>query len=271
MGIKNMESKQPEPIDWKVESQRFDTVPEAYDAFRPEYPEILVQTLITRAALPPRGNILEIGSGTGKATAPFARRGYTILCVEPGARLVALAAKKFIGYSRVAFANSTFEDWPGEEGSYDLVLSAQSFHWVDKTTGFPKIAQALKPGGWLAVYWNMQPEDTSPIWRDLDQVYRERMPSLKKNNQPIEEQIAERVKEIEVSGCFGPVDVHRFPWQKTYTVEQYLGLLGTYSDHLRQGTAASTAFYAGVAGVINRYGGMINKKYIAVLYMAQKA
>ena len=53
----------------------FDSVAELYDRARPGYPDALVNEVIVRASLPPNGEILEIGSGTGKASAPFAQLG----------------------------------------------------------------------------------------------------------------------------------------------------------------------------------------------------
>ena len=73
--------------DWKKESQTFDSVADFYDAYRPDYPDALIETIIAETGIPPNGKILEIGSGTGKATLLFARRGFSILCVEPGTKL----------------------------------------------------------------------------------------------------------------------------------------------------------------------------------------
>jgi SAM-dependent methyltransferase len=257
-------------IDWSVEGRRFDTVPEAYDAYRPDYPEVMIEAIVTRSGLPLDGKLLEIGSGTGKGTAPFARRGYSILCVEPGSHLVSLAAQKFSAYPGVRFANLTFEDWVVEEGAFNLVFSAQAFHWVNKAVGFPKILSALKPGGWLAVFWNMQPPDTCPVWVELDRVYQELAPALHKRPNPFEVQVEIHKKEIEACGLFSPVELLPFPWQATFDVTQYLGLISTYSDHLRLAPAANAHFYAGVADVINRHGGVIQKHYTTYLYMAQK-
>jgi 16S rRNA A1518/A1519 N6-dimethyltransferase RsmA/KsgA/DIM1 with predicted DNA glycosylase/AP lyase activity len=38
--------------------------------------------------------LLEIGCGTGKATAPLARRGFPVTCVELGAQLAAVARRE---------------------------------------------------------------------------------------------------------------------------------------------------------------------------------
>ena len=49
---------------------------------------------------------------------------------------------------------SPFEDWPLEEETFELVVSATAFHWVDPAIRYRKSAQALRPAGSLALLWN---------------------------------------------------------------------------------------------------------------------
>ena len=60
----------------------FDEIAELYDRARPGYPEALVDDVVALSGIAPGGRILEIGSGTGKATEAFARRGFRIVCLE---------------------------------------------------------------------------------------------------------------------------------------------------------------------------------------------
>lgn len=84
-------NKTSEEIDWREESRRFDWVAEFYAAYRLDYPDVLIECVISLTGIHNSGKILEIGSGTGKATALFAQRGYSILCIEPGENLVSVA------------------------------------------------------------------------------------------------------------------------------------------------------------------------------------
>jgi SAM-dependent methyltransferase len=136
-----------EPIDWRAHSASFDRVAALYDQYRPGYPAELVEEIITRSEIPRGGKILEIGCGTGKATALFAPKGYSILCIEPGKNLAAIAARNLRGW-RVEFETTTFENWNARVGEFDLAISAQAFHWVAPEIGFPKSARAQTR--WLA-------------------------------------------------------------------------------------------------------------------------
>ncbi len=256
-------------IDWKEDSQRFDGVADLYDAFRPSYPTELIETIVATTQLEPTVRILEIGCGTGKATALFARRGYAMLCVEPGANLAAIAARNLKG-CRVEFEIARFEEWNEPANEFDLAISAQAFHWVPKEIGYAKIARALKPGGWLALFWNRYPPLKGEIFDDIERVYKEWMPKMAGNHEKLEEVVKWTEDAINASGYFQNLRIKRFPWSARYNTREYLGLLNTYSDHLRLSEPERAHLFAGIAEVIDRHGGYIERPYLSVLYLAKK-
>src|SRR4051812_31892173 len=105
----------------------FDRIAALYDQVRSSYPEALISDVLRASGIAADGRILEIGSGTGKATELFARRGYRMLCVELGENLAAVARHKLAEYPGVEFYIGPFEDWPVEEGAFDVTISAQAF------------------------------------------------------------------------------------------------------------------------------------------------
>jgi SAM-dependent methyltransferase len=256
-------------IDWQEESRRFNGIADLYDACRPAYPEELVDALISITSIQTGSRILEIGSGTGKATLLFARRGFSILCIEPEQNLVSVAAQALKDYPQVEFEAVAFEQWHEHPGEFDLVISAQAFHWIPRASGYAKAARALKETGQLALFWNMYPDPTDAIFLDLRKVYEEHAPELAARSNSCEELITQREADISDSGFFNNVRVKRFPWSFKYDVAQYVGLLGTYSDHLRLAEEKRQRLYDGVREVIDQHGGIIEKPYLAVLYIAQ--
>jgi SAM-dependent methyltransferase len=254
----------------KTQSTSFDRVAELYDTYRPSYPKALIDDAVSISGLPPSGKILEVGSGTGIATALFAPRGYTILCIEPGKNLAAVAAKKLQAYP-VTIENVAFEDWAETANAFDLMISAQAFHWIDKETGYPKVARALKKDGYAALFWNTSTHPDREIDRDLERVYAEDVPNLAKDPGSWEGLLKQRESEIIGSGCFADVQVRTYPWTARYNVEHYLGLLNTYSDHLGLAEEIRAKLMHDIARVIEKHGGVVDKPYVAVLYMAKKA
>jgi SAM-dependent methyltransferase len=249
----------------------FDEVAELYDRHRPGYPEALFDDLIALSGISPGGRILEIGCGTGQATVPLARRGFPVLCLEPGPSLARVARQQFASFPHVEVVSQTFEAWEVEAGAFSLVLSAQAFHWVSPDVRFTKAAAALHPEGALAILGNADAFEPSPLREDLDAAYARHAPALAgpsatrwyAEEGPLPTLFAD-------SGCFGPVTWRRYPWSQSYAASDYLDLLRTYSNHCLLAPERRESLLDAVGRVIERHGGSIEIKYDAHLYMARR-
>jgi hypothetical protein len=104
----------------------------------------------------------------------------------------------------------------------------------------------------------------------LDQVYRQRAPELVKAPKPMNETTESIANSIRSSGYFNKVVIRKYPWSTRYTTREYLGLLNTYSDHLRLSERKRSRLFGDIAEVLDQYGGYINRPYLAVVYLAQK-
>lgn len=243
-----------------------------YDAVRPGYPEALFADLIALSGIPSAGQILEIGCGTGQATLPLARRGYHLLAVELGARLAEVARHNLAAFPNVRIEIGAFEDWPLDPESFDLVFAATSFHWLDPAVAFPKIARALRPGGAIALCWNVhvRTDANAEFFAAVQELY-DQTPMGGDGPPPLPHEIGDRSDEIAETGLFGPITARRYPWQITYDTATYLQLLSTYSNHIALTPDTRARLFAGIAGLIDhRFGGHITKDYLAVLYVARK-
>ncbi|GJM41639.1 MAG: hypothetical protein DHS20C20_19210 [Ardenticatenaceae bacterium] len=258
-------------INWKVESQRFDGVAVAYEMYRPTYPAELIEDLISLTGIQPASAILEIGSGTGKATRLFAQRGYNILCLEPGQNLIDVAKEAMAAYrEQLQFEQARFEEWDANGPQFDLIYSAQAFHWVPQEVRYVKTAVLLKPKGHLATFWNMYPGFPGAIGEALDAIYEEISPEIARAKTDPHELIAQRKKSMERQERFGNVQVRTYPWVEKYTAEAYVDLLGTYSDHLRLTEEKRQKLFAAIANLIEKNGGVIERPYLGVLYLLQR-
>jgi len=252
--------------------ETFDQAALDYDAVRPGYPEALVDDVIALADLAPADSILEVGCGTGQATLPFARRGHPMVCLDIGENMLTVAREKCRAFPQVQFARAAFEDWDPAGRAFALTLSATAFHWVPAAVRYHRAAEALVPGGRLAILAHYHPRPYTEFFHRVQTVYRQVAPEW---GDPTagpadDEKIAAAVAEFDASRRFGEVTVRRHPWSCRLTSERYVRLLNTFSGHLALDTERRQALFDGVAAVIDdEFGGAIERPYLSVLYIAR--
>jgi SAM-dependent methyltransferase len=195
-----------------------------YDEFRPGYPPEAIAHLNdlvdARAAV-------EVGAGTGKATADVAREDLRLVCLEPSEDMAeVLRARELPGVEVVV---STLEEWDGPPDSTDLMYAAQAWHWVDRSSGYDQALRVLRPGGVLALMWNI------PVARyaEFEEVYARHAPGiLADRDQRIQRRDAHNWDDDMSSAGFENVGVFTHEWSSTMTPAQYRSLHATYSDHM---------------------------------------
>ncbi len=76
----------------------------------------------------------------------------SVVAVDHGARMLAtLRGRTPDAPVVLADANAL----PFADNSFDLVTFAQSWHWVDLDRAPGEVIRVLRPGGALAVWWNV--------------------------------------------------------------------------------------------------------------------
>ncbi|WP_228078654.1 class I SAM-dependent methyltransferase [Streptomyces profundus] len=121
---------------------------EAYERFRPGYPEELAGVVLAYAGRPVR-TVLEIGAGTGKATRLFAGRGLAVTATEPDESMLA-ALRRHVP-ATVRTVRAAFEELPTDE-RYGLVYAAAALHWTAPEGRWARMAELLAPGGVFASF-----------------------------------------------------------------------------------------------------------------------
>ncbi|KQW47111.1 methyltransferase type 11 [Nocardioides sp. Root1257] len=143
-------------------ARSFGSVADAYDRGRPGYPAEAATWLVGDEPV----TVLEIGAGTGKLTEALVAVGHDVHATDPDdAMLARLRARLPDVPTSVASA----EELPAADGSYDVVVAGQAFHWFDLDRALPEIARVLRPGGRLALVWNQRDEQI-PWVRKLGRV-----------------------------------------------------------------------------------------------------
>jgi SAM-dependent methyltransferase len=214
------------------------------------------------------GRILEVGPGTGQATLPMARRGFSILGLELSSKMAAFAAAKLKGFPNVEIRDLAFEEWKVASGCFDIVMAAQAFHWVRPITGFSRSARALKPGGHLALVWNFGDPWQESFHAALNGIYRKYAPRMVEEPRPPEQHIRKQAEQITGSGHFAPAVIRRYPWERKRTAGEYIDQLRTQSSHVLLSPGTQRQLYGAIRKLIDSLGGEITQHAVAVLLLA---
>jgi SAM-dependent methyltransferase len=255
-----------------------------YEESRPGYPDELIEDIISGTGILPGDRLLEIGAGTGKATMPFAERGFALHAIELGEDMAAILRKKCAQYKNVTVEVLPFEQWPGKD-RYDMIYCAQAFHWLDPALKYVKCHQLLKDDGYLALFWYSPWRDHSAeadeIQSRIDRIKRKYVSIYVVKNENAQRRTHDgvseedqRLKEIEESGLFTLVEKTEYLQEGRATAEQYLKQMksvpafASILDSLDKLTAANLD--DDIRAVINEYGGYIRSFLKFTLYIAKK-
>jgi ubiquinone/menaquinone biosynthesis C-methylase UbiE len=144
-----------------------------YAAYRPKYPAAVVDFMRAELGLSAASVVADVGAGTGIWTEMLLRAGSTVFAVEPNDAMRASAEEALLrAYPNFRSVSGAAEATTLDAASVDLVTAAQAFHWFDAERAMPEFARILKPGGWVALLWNLRRTDTTPFLRELERILR---------------------------------------------------------------------------------------------------
>ncbi|HEV2294025.1 MAG TPA: class I SAM-dependent methyltransferase [Tepidisphaeraceae bacterium] len=154
-------------------TRRFSSRVADYVKYRPAYPPQLVDLCRREMGLQHASVVADVGSGTGISTELFLRNGNTVFGVEPNAEMRA-AAEGLLSprYPNFHSVNGTAEATTLADGSVDLVLAAQAFHWFDQPAVAREFRRVVRAGGHVVIAWNDRKADRSPLLAGYDELLR---------------------------------------------------------------------------------------------------
>lgn len=263
------QSEPAQPHQARQTAESFGTDAHRYDRARPGYPDGLVARIVAGS---PGPDVLDVGCGTGIAARQLQAAGCAVLGVEPDARMADLARARGL---RVEV--STFEAWEPTGRMFDVLIAAQSWHWVDPSVGAVKAAQVLRPDGRLAIFGHVF-EPPAEVAEPFAAAYRRVAPDSPFSNQPARRpleayragyaQIADKIRETE---RFDDPEQWQFDWEHSCTRDQWLDLLPTTGGLTRLRSDQLTEILGVVGDAIDALGGRFTMQYTTLATTAVRA
>jgi SAM-dependent methyltransferase len=244
----------------------FGSVAEQYDRARPSYPAAIFDDLAEIAGLEPGARVIEVGPGTGKATVELVRRGYDVTGVELSPDLADVARRNAPGATIVV---AEFERWQPEQAGFDAIVATAAYHWVDPEHRYAKPLALLKPGGALAVVHgrHVLPVGGDPLWAEMQEDYDAVVPHPDNAPPPPPEEIADEWgDEFRASRVFERVEERRHLQSLVYSADEYVDVLGTFSDNIALPAAQRDELFERIhRRIAARPGGTVTKHYLLTL------
>lgn len=264
-----------DPSDPSYEPRRtsFERTAEAYDRFRPRYPEELFEAVRSYADLAPEDDrILEIGCGPGIATKELATWPNSVLALEPAPAMADVARRNLAEHGNVEVLTTRFEDWDLEPDTFGLVVCAQSFHWLDPATSYARIAETLYAHGTMALVSNTQVNPRGfDFFHRVQEVYLAHTPEIAHKGDFRDDVDDAWLDEIRATGLYEDVEARRVRWDWTLGRDDYIAKLGTHSNHAALPDNRRTALYDAIARLIDTdYDGVVTEHYVAEANLGRK-
>lgn len=171
--------------------KRFDRTVENYVKYRPSYPQAVVEFLHTACGLDATALVADVASGTGLLAEVFLKAGHKVIGVEPNTGMREAGIQFLQPYPHFTSIAATAEATTLDDHSVDLISVGQAFHWFEPEAARREFLRILRPGGWVALVWNIPRTDTAFM-----QAYNQRIwyqylepqtAEAKTDGQPIEE------------------------------------------------------------------------------------
>jgi SAM-dependent methyltransferase len=230
----------------------FGSAVDSYDRARPSYPSEAAEFVLglTRVR-----DAIEVGAGTGKTTEAFVRPGLSITCIEPDSAMAGYLEAKELGVQVVV---DTFEDWPGPVEPADLVFAGQSWHWLDRATACARARTWLRPGGVIALLWNIP----RGRYDSFEAVYRAHAPEIleEKDTRVLLRDTTVWLDDIRDAGFEDP-HLNTFTWPRTMRAGDVRSMFSSQSDHIALPDGVRRRVLDAVVAEIGRTGGQITWEY----------
>ncbi|HVC81655.1 MAG TPA: class I SAM-dependent methyltransferase [Chloroflexota bacterium] len=144
-------------------TQRFSNRVDDYVRYRPFYPKALIDLLRRACGMTAEWIVADVGSGPGNLTRLFLDHGNRVHGIEPNREMREAGERLLGGYPRFTSVIGTAEETTLPDGSVDLVVAGQAFHWFDPARARREFARVLRPPRWVALVWNERRVDATPF------------------------------------------------------------------------------------------------------------
>jgi SAM-dependent methyltransferase len=223
--------------------QSFGSIADGYDRFRPGPPAEAVQWALG----PQADDVLEIGAGTGGLTRRLVGRHAHVRAVEPDARMRAVLLARVPGVEVVA---GSAEQIPAADASFDAVIGASMWHWVDEERALPEVARVLRPGGSFSLLWGGTDRSVGwvrSLWAGGKELSGDEIDGMDSRRR------ARHVVHLGQDDPFAEPERQVIRWTRLMAKEDLVSMAGTYSAIITLPVAERDEYLSSMSGYLETH------------------
>ncbi len=195
----------------------------AYALYRPDYPEELIDFILSQTKQ--KQVAWDCATGTGQVAQSLAARfGHVFASDASAAQIQKASRDPHISYRVATAENSGLDDH-----SVDLITVAQAIHWFDHTRFYEEVKRVARPGAFLAIWGYGLLRINKRVDPILDELYYQ---VLGQTYWPPERKHIDEAY-AQLPFPFQRVKVPHFRLQKIWDLEELSGYIHTWSASQR--------------------------------------
>jgi SAM-dependent methyltransferase len=193
-----------------------------------------------------------------------------VLGVEPDIRMAEWARQ-----GGLDIEVAIFEDWNPRGRTFDAVIAAQSWHWVEPVAGATKAASVLRPAVRLAVFRNdgHAPPELADAFatasrRVLPEALAARLEAAAQaeGSSMLSSEAADGIRQA----AFGDPEEWRFEWERSYTRDEWLDGPPTQGFFARLPPDKLDQLLTDTGAAIDAVGGSFTMRYTTTVVTAER-
>ena len=223
-----------------------------YARLRPTYPREAVAWALATA---PAGTVADVGAGTGKLTGTLLALGREVVAIDPSSDML-----DELRTARPALdvRAGTGERTGLDDASVAAVVYGQAWHWVDPVAASAEAARILRPGGSLALLWDLM-DTTDPATA----AYNAAMHVL-------DAEVAEHTDSAaDVTAVFADHEHRTFRWRWRLTTRALADLVTTRSYYLARPEEDRARIRTAVADAVTHHFGPLGDTPVVLPHVTE--
>jgi SAM-dependent methyltransferase len=214
-------------------ARSFASVAELYDSVRPDYPDETYDVLSQTVGGLPGLRVLDLAAGTGLVTRALTARGASVVSTDVAQPMLRALRQRS---PALPVAVAAAEALPFVARSFDLVVCATAWHWLDPARALAEVRRVLRPSGHLALWWANHMWGDDIDWEHAQSEVYQRWAQQHGSRPPDSTGVGPReaADDLRARGADVVVDT-KLMWTRTVSREHHLDVLRTHSDNLALG------------------------------------